>query len=36
MLTVEFDRLNLKPGDLVLDMGAGAHVQDQEIGRAHV
>lgn len=24
MLTVEFDRLALKPGDLVLDMGAGA------------
>ena len=24
MLTVDFDRLGLEPGDLILDMGAGA------------
>lgn len=38
MLTVEFDRLNLEPGDLVLDMGAGAGRHAFEVYRrgAHI
>src|SRR6478609_2286294 len=38
MLTVEFDRLGLKPGDLVLDMGAGAGRHAFEVYRrgAHI
>lgn len=38
MLTVEFERLNLQPGDLVLDMGAGAGRHAFEVYRrgAHI
>ena len=38
MLTVDFDRLGLKPGDLILDMGAGAGRHAFEVYRrgAHI
>ncbi|MCB0976394.1 MAG: methyltransferase domain-containing protein, partial [Acidimicrobiales bacterium] len=38
MLTVDFDRLGLKPGDRILDMGAGAGRHAFEVYRrgAHI